>query len=76
MGKISIGGGVGDMNVVDGDANTVTTTKTSGDPNTMKWVMIAMIAIFVVVGLAWGTNKFAFKGMGIEGESQQTESKE
>jgi hypothetical protein len=69
MPKISVGGSIGDLTSVSGDGNNVSIEKQQGDPSGNKRLLLAIVAVALIIGLAWGANHFIFSGMGVTGES-------
>jgi hypothetical protein len=64
--SIKVGGNVG------GDVAGGNITKTGNDSNNSgdgKWIYLTIIAVVVVIALAWGTHSFWFKAFGIGGGS-------
>lgn len=67
--SINVGGDVG------GDVAGGNITKTGNSSNSnnssgnSKWIYLTIIAVVVVIGLAWGTHTFWFEAFGIGGGS-------
>lgn len=67
MGDVTIGGSVGG----DVAAGDLTKTGQFGGPGDGgKW-MLALVIVVVVIALAWGANRFVFRGLGVQGDSTE-----
>ena len=58
-----IGGSTGDIAGGNIDKSS------GGGGKGVRWLIIAVVAVVLVAGLAWGTNGFSFSWLGIQAES-------